>query len=109
VRALGQDGIGAIGVDLDRVAALARAAPDVVVVDFGRTPGDALTAAQEIATYAEVVAAGLRDAKWDKRVKEGVDTVARFREPPGDPKVVGFVARRRADGAKATAKGKRRG
>jgi predicted DNA-binding protein (MmcQ/YjbR family) len=103
VKALGQEGIGAIGVGLDRVGALADAAPDVVVVDFGRTPGDALTCAQEIATYAEVVAAGLRDAKWEKRVKEGVDTVGRFREPPGDPRVVGFVARRRADAQRAVA------
>jgi len=96
VKALGQEGIGAIGVGLGGVKKLARAAPDVVVVDFGRTPGDALTCAQEIATYAEVVAAGLRDAKWEKRVKEGVDTVGRFREPPGDPRVVGFLVRKKA-------------
>ena len=101
VKALGQEGIGAIGVGLGGVGKLARAAPDVVVVDFGRTPGDALTCAQEIATYAEVVAAGLRDAKWEKRVKEGVDTVGRFREPPGDPRVVGFLARRKSDARSA--------
>jgi predicted DNA-binding protein (MmcQ/YjbR family) len=96
VKALGNEGIGAIGVGLGSGKKLARAAPDVVVVDFGRTPGDALACAQEIATYAEVVAAGLRDAKWEKRVKEGVDTVGRFREPPGDPRVVGFLLRRKA-------------
>ncbi len=107
VKALGQDGLGAIGVALSDVAALAAAAPDIVVVDFGRTPSAALAAAQEIATYAEIVAAGLRDARWEKRVKEGVDTVGRFREPPGDPRVVGFVSRRRAD-ARPPTSGKRR-
>jgi predicted DNA-binding protein (MmcQ/YjbR family) len=108
VRALGEQGLGAIGVALSKVRTLAKAAPDLVVVDFGRTPADALSAAQEIATYAEVVAAGLRDGKWDARVKEGVDTVGRFREPPGDPRVVGFVARRRGDGKRASAARKRR-
>jgi predicted DNA-binding protein (MmcQ/YjbR family) len=96
VKALGQEGIGAIGVGLGAVKKLARAAPDVVVVDFGRTPGDALSCAQEISTYAQVVAAGLRDAKWEKRVKEGVDTIGRFREPPGDQRVVSFLLRRKA-------------
>jgi predicted DNA-binding protein (MmcQ/YjbR family) len=108
VKALGQEGVGAIAVALTKAESLAGAAPDLVVVDFGRTPADALTAAQEIATYAEVVAAGVRDARWDKKVKEGVATVGRFREPPGDPRVVGFVVRRRADGKRATTARKRR-
>jgi hypothetical protein len=100
VKALAVVGLGAIAVDVSDADSLTAAAPDLVVVDFGRTPADALRVAQDVATYAEVIAAGVRDGAWDKRVKEGVETIGRFREPPGDPRVVAFVSGRRGDAAR---------
>jgi predicted DNA-binding protein (MmcQ/YjbR family) len=98
VKAIGADGLGkAVGSDLSgALAALGKKKPAAVIVDLGRSPGDALEVGVQLAHAlgkSPLVFAGARDVKTVKKARAAADAVsAALREPPGDPAVLAALA-----------------
>jgi predicted DNA-binding protein (MmcQ/YjbR family) len=68
---------------------------DAAILDVGRSQGEGLALAAEIDASDHPIhlfVVGIRDARADKRAARDATSAERFREPPGDPSVVGAVA-----------------